>query len=55
VHIASRVLGQASDNRIWVSRTVKDLVVGSGYEFTDQGVYNLKGVPGEWSLFAVEL
>jgi class 3 adenylate cyclase len=55
VHIASRVLGQAGDNKIWVSRTVKDLVVGSGFDFTDQGVYNLKGVPGEWQLFAVEM
>jgi len=55
VHIASRVLGQAGDNKVWVSRTVKDLVVGAGFEFTDQGVFNLKGVPGEWQLFAVEL
>ncbi|MDH3899869.1 MAG: adenylate/guanylate cyclase domain-containing protein [Gammaproteobacteria bacterium] len=55
VHIASRVLGQAGDNKIWVSRTVKDLVVGSGFDFKDQGVYKLKGVPGEWHLFAVEL
>jgi len=55
VHIASRVLGQAGGNEVWVSRTVKDLVVGSGFEFTDQGVYNLKGVPGEWHLFTVKL
>lgn len=55
VQIASRVLGLASDNNIWVSRTVKDLVVGSGSEFTDQGVYNLKGIPGEWQLFSVEM
>jgi class 3 adenylate cyclase len=55
VHIASRVLGLASDNKVWVSRTVKDLVVGSGFEFTDQGVYNLKGVPGEWQLFSVKM
>jgi class 3 adenylate cyclase/pimeloyl-ACP methyl ester carboxylesterase len=55
VHIASRVLGQAGNNKIWVSRTVKDLVVGSGFDFKDQGVYKLKGVPGEWHLFAVEL
>ena len=55
VHIASRVMSKAGDNKIWVSRTVKDLVVGSGFEFTDQGIYNLKGLPGEWHLFTVEL
>ena len=55
VHIASRVLGQAGDDMIWVSRTVKDLVVGSDFEFRDQGGFNLKGVPGEWNLFSVEL
>jgi len=55
VHIASRVMGKAGGNEVWVSRTVKDLVVGSGFEFTDQGVYNLKGVPGDWQLFTVVL
>ena len=55
VHIASRVLGQAGANKVWVSRTVKDLVVGSGFDFKDEGTYKLKGVPGEWHLFAVEL
>ena len=55
VHIASRVLGQAQDNKIWVSRTVKDLVVGSEFNFHDQGTYKLKGVPGEWNLYTVEL
>jgi len=54
VHIAARVLGKAGDNEVWVSRTVKDLVVGSGFEFNEQGVYSLKGIPGEWRLFAVE-
>lgn len=55
VHIASRVLAQARDNKIWVSRTVKDLVVGSGFEFNDRGIFKLKGVPGEWNLYTVEL
>ncbi|UCC57118.1 MAG: adenylate/guanylate cyclase domain-containing protein [Gammaproteobacteria bacterium] len=55
VHIASRVLGQAGDNEVWVSRTVRDLVVGSDFAFRDQGLYELKGVPGEWQLIAVEL
>ena len=36
-----------------VSSTVKDLVAGSGLKFVDRGAYKLKGVPGEWRLFAV--
>lgn len=54
VPIASRVLGQAGDDAIWVSRTLKDLVVGSDFEFGDQGGFKLQGVPGEWNLFSVE-
>jgi class 3 adenylate cyclase len=54
VNIAARVLAEAADNEVWVSRTVKDLVVGSGFNFTDKGSFGLKGVPGEWSLFSVE-
>jgi class 3 adenylate cyclase len=54
VHIAARVLGKAGDSEVWVSRTVKDLVAGSGFGFSEQGVYSLKGVPDEWRLFAVE-
>jgi class 3 adenylate cyclase len=38
---------------VLVSGTVKDLVVGSGIEFTDAGAHTLKGVPGEWRLFEV--
>lgn len=53
VNIAARVLAEAAANEVWVSRTVKDLVVGSGFEFTEKGNYGLKGVPGEWSLFSV--
>jgi hypothetical protein len=37
-----------------VSRTVVDLVAGSGIEFTDRGGHNLKGVPGSWRIFSVE-
>ena len=37
-----------------VSQTVKDLVAGSGIEFADRGIAELKGVPGEWRLFAVQ-
>jgi pimeloyl-ACP methyl ester carboxylesterase len=53
VHIGARVAGQAEPGEIVVSSTVKDLVAGSGIEFEDRGVRPLKGVPGEWHLFAV--
>jgi class 3 adenylate cyclase len=51
VHIASRIAGLAGAGGVVVSRTVKDLVVGSGIEFTDRGVHTLKGVPDTWQLF----
>jgi class 3 adenylate cyclase len=51
VHIASRVMGQAESGGILVSGTVKDLVVGSGIEFEPCGIFQLKGVPGEWPLY----
>jgi class 3 adenylate cyclase len=54
VHIAARLADMARADEVLVSRTVKDLVVGSGIEFEDRGEHNLKGVPGSWSLFAVE-
>jgi class 3 adenylate cyclase len=53
VHIASRVQAAANPGEVLVSRTVSDLVVGSGITFDDRGVHTLKGVPGEWQLFAV--
>jgi len=53
VHIASRVMSAAGPNEVLVSGTVKDLVVGSGIEFEDRGETELRGVPGEWRLFAV--
>jgi hypothetical protein len=40
-------------NDVLVSSTLRDLVIGSGLEFADRGAYELKGVPGEWHLFAV--
>ena len=52
VHIGARVAGQAQAGEVLVSSTVKDLVAGSGIVFTDRGAHVLKGVPGEWSLFA---
>jgi class 3 adenylate cyclase len=53
VHIAARVSALAGPGEILVSRTVRDLVVGSGIEFKDRGDHDLKGVPGEWGLLAV--
>jgi pimeloyl-ACP methyl ester carboxylesterase len=53
VHIGARVAARADANEVLVSSTVKDLVVGSGIEFADRGAAELKGVPGEWHLFAV--
>lgn len=53
VHIANRVMSSARPGTVFVSRTVKDLVVGSGIHFVDQGIHELKGVPDEWQLYAV--
>ena len=53
VHIAARILGQAGAGDILVSRTVRDLVVGSGTGFEDRGSVELRGVPGTWQLLAV--
>jgi class 3 adenylate cyclase len=52
VHIAARVSTQAEPDEVLVSRTVKDLVAGSGIEFTDRGLHELKGVPEPWQLYA---
>jgi len=54
VHIGSRIAGLAGAGEVLVSGTVKDLVAGSGLEFEDRGAHELKGVPGEWRLFAVD-
>ena len=53
LHIAARILGQAGAGEILVSRTVRDLVVGSGTGFEDRGSVELRGVPGTWQLLAV--
>jgi class 3 adenylate cyclase len=52
VHIGARIVALAPPGDVLVSRTVKDLVVGSGIEFEDRGTHSLKGVPDEWQLFA---
>ena len=51
VHIAARVMQHTDSPGVFVSRTVKDLVVGSGMEFTPCGTFVLKGVPGDWDLY----
>jgi class 3 adenylate cyclase len=53
--IAARVLGRAGAGEIVCSRTVKDLVAGSGFAFADRGTHRLKGIPDDWQLYAVEL
>jgi class 3 adenylate cyclase len=53
VHIAARVMARAGPGDILVSSTVKDLVAGSGISFEDRGSFALKGVEGEWELYAV--
>ena len=52
VHIGARVAAAAGPGEILVSRTVTDLVAGSGFDFEDRGDYELKGVPNTWRLFA---
>jgi class 3 adenylate cyclase/alpha-beta hydrolase superfamily lysophospholipase len=54
VHLAARVMAQAQANEIWLSRTVKDLVVGSGFKFRECGAFDLKGIPGTWDLFILQ-
>jgi class 3 adenylate cyclase len=54
VHIGARVAAEANPGEVLVSHTVKDLVAGSGLHFADRGAQSLKGVPGEWRLFAVD-
>jgi class 3 adenylate cyclase/pimeloyl-ACP methyl ester carboxylesterase len=54
VHIAARICSQAGAGEILVSRTVRDLVVGSGTGFEDRGGVELRGVPGTWQLLAVD-
>ena len=53
MHIGARVSALAGANEVSVSGTLRDLVIGSGLEFEDRGSHDLKGVPGEWRLFAV--
>jgi class 3 adenylate cyclase len=54
VNIGARVGSRAAPGEVLVSRTVTDLVAGSGIDFADRGVHSLKGVPGDWQLYAVK-
>jgi pimeloyl-ACP methyl ester carboxylesterase len=54
VHIGSRVADAAGPGEVLVSSTVKDLVAGSGIRFNDRGATELRGIPGEWRLYAVD-
>jgi class 3 adenylate cyclase len=54
VHIAARVAALAKPGDVLCSRTVTDLVAGSGITFSDRGIHTLKGIPGRWHTFAVE-
>jgi class 3 adenylate cyclase len=53
VHIGARVSALAGPNDVLVSSTLRDLVIGSGLQFEDRGIHQLKGVPGEWRISAV--
>jgi class 3 adenylate cyclase len=53
VHIGARVSALAGPNEVVVSSTLRDLVIGSGLEFEYRGAHDLKGVPGQWHLYAV--
>jgi class 3 adenylate cyclase len=53
VHTGARVAALAGPSEVLASRTVKDLVAGSGIEFEGRGVHALKGVPGDWEVFSV--
>jgi class 3 adenylate cyclase len=53
VHIGARVGALAGAGQVFVSSTVRDLVVGSGIDFEDRGEHELKGVPGSWRIYEV--
>jgi class 3 adenylate cyclase len=54
VHIGARIMSLAGSGEVFVSRTVKDLVAGSGLRFVDRGIHRLKGVAEEWQIYALE-
>lgn len=52
VHAAARVMAQCAPSEVLVSRVVTDLVAGAGLKFAERGSHQLKGIPGNWDLFA---
>ena len=54
VHIGARVASLGGAGDVLVTRTVTDLVAGSGLEFADRGEHDLKGLPGAWQIYAVD-
>jgi class 3 adenylate cyclase len=52
IHLAARIMGIAGADEVLVSRTVKDLVIGSELSFEDRGEHELRGVPDRWTVFA---
>jgi class 3 adenylate cyclase len=52
VHIGARVMAMARPGDVIATSTVRDLVAGSGIDFSDRGLHTLKGVPGEWRVFS---
>jgi len=55
VHAAARVMAQSNPGEVLVSRVVTELVAGAGLKFTERGAHELKGLPGRWDLFAVDI
>lgn len=53
VHIAARITALAGPSEVLVSRTVRDLVAGTGMDMESRGTHVLKGVPDEWEIYAV--
>ena len=52
-HVGARVMAVAGAGEVLVSRTLRDILIGSHYEFADRGMHDLKGVPDRWQLYAV--
>jgi class 3 adenylate cyclase len=52
VHIGARVAAAAAPGEVWLTETVKNLVAGSGIRFSGRGTHALKGVAGDWPLYA---
>lgn len=54
VHIGARVMAKAKGGEILVTEVAKEMIAGMDFRFQDRGINELKGIPGEWRLFAIE-